>query len=90
MDHIHFIQEVEELENIFREIFSFENSIPEKRVFHTEEYSDEIGNLYANKIEKQLRIEHINNTDIIKISYGSVWVAEVPDYKYTYRGLQKI
>ena len=32
--------------------------------------------MYANKIEKQLRVEHINNTDIIKISYGSVWAAE--------------
>ena len=50
--------------------------VKKKRVFHTEEYSDEIGNLYANKIENQLRVEHINNTDIIKISYGSVWAAE--------------
>ena len=50
--------------------------VKKKRVFHTEEYSDEIGNLYANKIENQLRVEHIKNTDIIKISYGSVWAAE--------------
>ena len=47
-----------------------------KRSFHTEEYSDEIGSLYANKIENQLKVEHVNNTDIIKISYGSVWAAE--------------
>ncbi len=61
----------------FKELISFGgNSNPEKRAFHTEKYTDEIGNLYANKIQKQLRVEHINNTDIIKISYGSVWAAE--------------
>ena len=47
-----------------------------KEFFILKQYSDEIGNLYANKIENQLIVEHIKNTDIIKISYGSVWAAE--------------
>ena len=73
---IHFIQEEEELENILENYLVLEKLKPRKRVFHTEQYSDEIGSLYANKIENQLRVEHVNNTDIIKISYGSVWAAE--------------
>ena len=77
MDSYPFYPRGRRIRKYFKELISFgKNQVKKKRVFHTEEYSDEIGSLYANKIENQLRVEHINNTDIIKISYGSVWAAE--------------
>ncbi len=60
-----------------REIVGFgQDRNPEKRMHYEEDYSDQIGNRFANLIENKLSVEHIPNTDIIKISYSSVWAAE--------------
>ena len=48
----------------------------EKRISYEEPYSDDIGNRFGSIIESRIKVNHLKNTDIIKISYGSVWPEE--------------
>tara|TARA_B100001250_G_scaffold414394_1_gene452487 strand:+ start:276 stop:2579 length:2304 start_codon:yes stop_codon:yes gene_type:complete len=61
------------VKNIFR--FGGEK-ITEKRMYYEEPYSEEIGNRFAALIENGINVYHLPNTDILRISYGSVWAAE--------------
>jgi capsular exopolysaccharide synthesis family protein len=61
----------------FKNIFKFgREKVTEKRMFYEEPYSEKIGNKFAAIIENKINVYHVPNTDIIKISYTSVWAAE--------------
>ena len=58
-----------------KEILSFGvyDNEKDKPIFHIEEYSNEIGERYSNKLISNLKINPRTNSDIIDVTYTSVW-----------------
>ena len=60
-----------------KNIFNFGKDIKlEERMYYDEPYSEKIGNKFAAIIENKINVYHLPNTDILQISYSSVWAAE--------------
>ena len=58
-------------------IFNFKNNnFLEKPVVYDQAYSEKIGNKFASLIESKISVKQVPNTNILKLSYGSVWAAE--------------
>ena len=66
------------LRTYLKEIFSFGvyDDEKDKPIFHIEEYSNEIGERYSNKLISNLKINPRTNSDIIDVTYTSVWAEE--------------
>ncbi|MFL3009197.1 MAG: polysaccharide biosynthesis tyrosine autokinase [Candidatus Neomarinimicrobiota bacterium] len=52
------------------------NNFLEKPIVYDQPYSEEIGNKFASAIASKISVKQVPSTNILKISYGSVWAVE--------------